>query len=96
MIKLWKRQAAGTDPYYTGYLRQAAFNYDQWKVGIDNGQFLFVPTGGGNHLDGSFYGEAVIPESFLQSLSESMGFELRAFDTRDVMPQTFAMLQKAT
>lgn len=94
-IEVWKRQA-GKDPRYTNFLAEVRFDYEKWRRQVNQGRFLFVPTGGGHDLDGTFYGEAVISEAFLQLTSASLGFVLRVFDEGDTMPQTFVVLQKAS
>lgn len=66
-------------------LRNAAGDVNQLKARFDRGEFVFIPTGGGNHRDASIYGDAIIPETYIK---ETWGrfFEIRAY--RDE-PQRF-------
>jgi SAM-dependent methyltransferase len=37
------------------------------RAAYDRGEFLFEPTGGGDHRPSSFYGEAVVPRGFVEA-----------------------------
>lgn len=39
----------------------------KYKEDYDNGKFIYAPTGGGGVRDKSYYGEALIPRSYIES-----------------------------
>jgi ubiquinone/menaquinone biosynthesis C-methylase UbiE len=39
----------------------------RYKEDYDNGRFVYAPTGGGGVRDGSYYGEALIPEEYIEA-----------------------------
>ena len=44
----------------------------------DRGEFVYTPSGGGDHRPATFYGEALVPMGYMQR-SYPRGMELRAF-----------------
>jgi len=61
----------------------------------ESGQFIFAPTGGGNHRPSSFYGEAVIPEVYFRATTAtgSMAFE-EFIDDAAVCPQAIVVMRR--
>ena len=47
------------------------------KESFDQGEFVYIPTGGGKFRDASFYGDAVVPLAYVQS--KWQGFEIRKY-----------------
>ncbi|MDR2580211.1 MAG: class I SAM-dependent methyltransferase [Fibromonadaceae bacterium] len=41
---------------------------EEYRKKYSNGEFLYAPTGGGDALDNSFYGEAVVPEKYVKEI----------------------------
>ena len=58
----------------------------------DRGEFLYSPTGGGGVRESSFYGEAVIPESYAARTWSPM-LRLLAFD-QESLPQALIVAEK--
>jgi ubiquinone/menaquinone biosynthesis C-methylase UbiE len=59
----------------------------------DDGQFCYIPTGGGN-LSASIYGDAVIPEGYMTKKWGHL-FEVRTFiDDENVFWQAFVVLRR--
>lgn len=60
---------------------------------LAEGRFVHAPTGGGSELAASFYGESVIPRSYVER--EWTDFELVDFiDDRRCLPQAMIVLRK--
>jgi len=47
-------------------LRSAAWDINILKAKFDAGQFVYIPTGGGDHRDASIYGDSIIPLSYIK------------------------------
>ncbi|MDM0076644.1 class I SAM-dependent methyltransferase [Variovorax sp. J2P1-59] len=93
-LDAWHRLSTGSDPWYVEYLKRAGFDHEGWLARRANGEFLYVPTGGGDMRDSSFYGEAVVTEKFLIEKAPELGLSVVAFEERDEMPQAFVVLQR--
>lgn len=93
-LDAWHRLSTGSDPWYMDYLKRAEFDYKGWLARRANGEFLYVPTGGGDMRDSSFYGEAVVTEKFLLENAPELGLSVFAFEERNEMPQAFVVLQR--
>jgi 2-polyprenyl-3-methyl-5-hydroxy-6-metoxy-1,4-benzoquinol methylase len=93
-LGVWQTLLNGESPYYRSHLRRAGFDYDKWQERADRGDFLYVPTGGGDMRDDSFYGEAVITRRHLEIVAKGLGFKLRLFDDESQMPQSLVVLQR--
>ncbi len=48
------------------YLTEKLPHYDEIRLRYDKGEFQFYPTGGGGELSSDFYGETIIPKSYMQ------------------------------
>lgn len=60
----------------------------------DNGKFLYSPTGGGGPRDASFYGEAVIPQKYVErEWTKYLDFCDFTYDPA-VIPQSLIVMQK--
>jgi SAM-dependent methyltransferase len=59
----------------------------------DRGDFVFASTGGGDHRPSSFYGEALIPKSYIERRWPSDLRLLEFMDDRNRFPQAVAILQ---
>lgn len=60
----------------------------------DNGKFLYAPTGGGDHLPPSFYGEALIPPQYVErEWTKYLRFR-DFFDDVNVLFQAVVVMQK--
>jgi hypothetical protein len=91
---VWQPQASGNKPWYRAYLAQAGFDYAKWQDRADRGEYLYVPTGGGDLRDDSFYGEAVITRRHLEIVAKGFGFRVCSFDDESPMPQSYVVLQR--
>jgi SAM-dependent methyltransferase len=61
----------------------------------DSGRFVYVPTGGGDFRDSSFYGEALIPKRYVEQ-NWTKNLYLRDFiDDRNKFWQAVIVMQKA-
>lgn len=80
---------------YGPILKNCNFSIDQWTNDMENGEFLFVPFGGGDDSRPSdYYGETVITEKYLDRIKNTYGFKTISFEISDEMPQTFVAMQK--
>lgn len=93
-LDTWRVLSTGNDPWYVEYLKRAGFDYSKWVARRDAGEFLYVPTGGGDMRDASFYGEAVVTERYLRRVAPELGLGLVAFDESDELPQAFVVLKR--
>jgi SAM-dependent methyltransferase len=93
-LDTWQAQVNGDSPFYRAQLARAGFDYAKWQVRADRGEFLYVPTGGGDMRDDSFYGETVITRYHLEIVAKGLGFRVRLFDDESLMPQSFVVLQR--
>jgi SAM-dependent methyltransferase len=93
-LDAWQAQVNGDSPYCRAHLARAGFDYTKWQERADRGEFLYVPTGGGDMRDDSFYGEAVITRHHLEIVAKGLGFGVRLFDDESPMPQSFVVLQR--
>jgi 2-polyprenyl-3-methyl-5-hydroxy-6-metoxy-1,4-benzoquinol methylase len=93
-LDVWKAHASGNSPYYRANLVRADFDYAKWWQRADRGEFLYVPTGGGDMRDDSFYGEAVITRRHLEIVAKGLGFSLSSFDDESPMPQSYVVLRR--
>lgn len=60
----------------------------------DRGEFLHAPTGGGDYLPGSFYGETLIPRAYVERVWGKV-MEFRDFrDDPLFLPQALIVMQK--
>ena len=61
----------------------------------DSGKFVFGPTGGGGVLSSSFYGEAVIPASYVQNnWTDQFIFREWVVDYSRIAQQPIIVLQR--
>ena len=86
------------NPWYPMIAR--AFDpISEFQKRYSDGEFLYVPTGGGDALDSSFYGDAVVPERFIKDVFgiHLLFREFTQFDKNDsLLPQARFVLQKET
>jgi ubiquinone/menaquinone biosynthesis C-methylase UbiE len=61
-------------------MRSFAPKIPELRSGFDSGQLAYLATGGGNELDASHYGEAVVPLSYIEN---NWGPEFRICDYID-------------
>jgi hypothetical protein len=83
-----------TEVFHSGILRTAGFDYAKRQDRADRGEFLDVPTGGGNMRGDSFYGEAMITRRRLELVAKGLGFSVCSFDDESPMPQSYVVLQR--
>jgi SAM-dependent methyltransferase len=91
----WNALTTGDNPYYRAYLAQAGFDYAAWEARARDGKFLYVPTGGGDMRDASFYGEAIVTRNYLQARAPSLGFRLDTYQDGPELPQAFVVLERS-
>ncbi|WP_119302418.1 class I SAM-dependent methyltransferase [Dongia deserti] len=73
-------------------LRRAAGNIEDKKRQFDAGQFVYIPTGGGDFRDKTVYGDAVIPPSYIERVWSSR-FAVRSYHEEGFW-QAAVVLQK--
>jgi SAM-dependent methyltransferase len=94
-LDVWRRQAAEAESYHAVCLRDVGFQYDEWRDRADRGEALYLPIGGGDCREASFYGETVITKPGVMVLARETGFEVCVFDQGSDLPQAFAVLRRA-
>lgn len=73
---------------------QIGFNLNKWRQKALNGEFLFIPTGGGSSSrPSSFYGEAIITKSYLENTLADSRLEIVCFREDTILPQAFVVLR---
>jgi SAM-dependent methyltransferase len=83
-------------PYWRDYLGKASFDADRWGEKLAGGEFLFVPTGGGDpSRPAEFYGEAIISEAFLRAFLNGSGFRLVRFADYEGLYQSLVLLERS-
>jgi SAM-dependent methyltransferase len=82
-------------PYWDAHLKRANFDLSAWRQRIEDGEFLFVPTGGGDpSRSADFYGEAIVTDAFLRRTLKDTSFQLVYFSDSIDAPQSIAVLLK--
>jgi SAM-dependent methyltransferase len=94
-LEVWRQQSTGPDTFFVSYLKRANFDYAEWQRKLERGDFLYVPTGGGNLRDASFYGEAIVTPHYLGKAADSSGYAVRIFDEGGDLPQSFVVIQRS-
>jgi SAM-dependent methyltransferase len=68
---------------------------DGCLAAYDRGEFVYAPSGGGDHRPATFYGEALVPKAYMER-AYPHGIPLRAFVTDPVkFAQAVAIFQRA-
>jgi len=93
-LGVWQAQLNGDSHFFRVYLARAGFDYALWQKRAYRGEFLYVPTGGGDIRADSFYGEAVITRRHLEIVAKGLGFRVQSFEEELPMPQSFVVLQR--
>jgi SAM-dependent methyltransferase len=93
-LDVWDRLAVSGNEHYRDALARAAFSRAAWETRIENGDFLFVPTGGGDMRDSSFYGEAILSPQYLVKLAPAFGFRIVEIAAGLDLPQSFVALHR--
>ena len=75
-------------------LKVSFVDIDRCRKDYDTGTFLFSPTGGGEYRDNSFYGEAIIPEKYIQRTYTKYLEPVEFIDDERILPQALFILQK--
>ena len=79
-------------PPMNNYLSNAGFDAGEFWERATEGEFLYVPTGGGSdELPPEKYGEAVVPKVWWQNIP---GYRLVQYDRFSGLPQAYVALQK--
>jgi SAM-dependent methyltransferase len=92
-LKVWSELTR--QPYWQPLLARLNFDPVEWERKLQAGQFLFMPTGGGDPSRPSdFYGEAIVTEAFLRSQLERSDFEVSYFSDSDDAPQVIVVLRR--
>lgn len=88
-IELWARHAPLS---YRGELLVASkFDRVEWWERATEGEYLYLPTGGGGpSRPTDFFGEAVVPKRWWESVEE---FKLITFERPSDLPQSYVVLQ---
>jgi SAM-dependent methyltransferase len=81
LAKMRKNNVSSKGKYNSTTAVAAFENINEEKIKYDRGEFCFAPTGGGGGLDSGFYGEACIPQKFVQQ--KWSAFELKEWRLAD-------------
>ena len=82
-------------PYWREYLESAGFDAEQWSSKLAGGEFLFVPTGGGDpSRPVEFYGEAIISEAFLRTFLADKQFRMVRFADYEGLHQSLVLFER--
>jgi hypothetical protein len=82
-----------TSPWHRS-LRTHAALARKYREGYDRGEFIYIPTGGGDFRNADVYGDAVVPVSYIEQ-HWAPEFALRAYiDDANAFPQAVAVLQR--
>lgn len=96
-LGVWSRQARDVEsPHYAACLRSAGFDRDAWRDRAARGEPLYLPIGGGDCRDASFYGETVITKPGIRELARECGLAVRVFEDGGDLPQSFVVLQRSS
>ena len=88
----YRRNPKKTARQYHDQMTDMFSPIDKYRTKYSNGEFLYYPTGGGSVLDKSFYGEAVIPMSYIfKNWTPHLSF--KSF-REDILPQSTITMQK--
>jgi SAM-dependent methyltransferase len=88
-IDVWHGQRNA--PFFSDYLSRAQFDRQRWWERAEAGEYLYVPTGGGDETrPAEAYGEAVVPKGWWEGVE---GYRLVTYETADEQPQTYVALQ---
>ncbi len=93
-LDVWRRQAGEAESNYAACLRGADFDYDAWRERAARGEPLYLPIGGGDCRDASFYGETIIAKPAVRALARASGLNMRVFEDGGDLPQSFVVLQR--
>jgi SAM-dependent methyltransferase len=80
-IEQCERYRRGQDGGYEA-MKSAFLDQGDWLARYDRGEFCYEGTGGGDNLEGNFYGEACIPAQYVRT-RWSDRFEFREFVPRE-------------
>ena len=82
------------NPHQDG-LANSFQDHESAFLDYDNGKVLYSPVGGGEVCDASFYGETLIPQTYVEQVW-SKHFIFRDFvDDPSIIPQAIIVVQKA-
>ena len=77
------------------HLAKSFLDIDATYADYDAGKFIYSATGGGETRDASFYGEALIPQAYVER-EWTKYLQFRDFvDDANVLPQSLIVMQKA-
>jgi SAM-dependent methyltransferase len=92
-VDVWQAQLHGDDPHYVACLEQAGFDLADWRRKAEGGEPLYLPIGGGDLREESFYGETVLSEPAVRELAARADLRLLVFEDGPDLPQAFVVLQ---
>ena len=93
-LAVWRDQASGADPNYVRCLERVAFDHDRWAARAAHGEALYLPIGGGDLREDSFYGETVLSMPAVRELAVTAGLEALVFEDGSDLPQSFVALRR--
>ncbi|HTF72513.1 MAG TPA: glycoside hydrolase family 99-like domain-containing protein, partial [Edaphobacter sp.] len=92
-LEVWAQRA--DQPHWREHLARAAFDAGFWRKKATTGDFLFVPTGGGDESRPSdFYGEAIVTEAFLGKALSKSSLYVAHFSEPGDAPQALVVLRR--
>ncbi len=93
-LAVWRDQSHGADPNYVRCLERVAFDHDRWAEQAAEGEALYLPIGGGDLREDSFYGETVLSAGAVHTLAEAVGLEVLVFKADSDLPQSFVVVRR--
>ena len=93
-LAVWRDQSSGADPNYVRCLERVAFDHDRWTARAAGGEALYLPIGGGDLREDSFYGETVLSMPAVHELAATAGLEVLVFEDGPDLPQSFVVLRR--
>jgi SAM-dependent methyltransferase len=93
-LAVWRDQSDGADPNYVRCLQRVAFDHDRWAARAAGGEALYLPIGGGDLREDSFYGETVFSMPAVHALAVTAGLEVLVFEDGSDLPQSFVVLRR--
>ena len=93
-LGVWRHQLSSGVPDFSTCLERVGFDHDAWSERAQRGEALYLPIGGGDLRDSTFYGETVIAEPGAAKLAAESGLEMRVFEEGPDLPQSFVVFQR--
>jgi ubiquinone/menaquinone biosynthesis C-methylase UbiE len=80
-------------PWYKSLAKHFSLSIEEYRRIHAQGEFIYVPSGGGDALDSSFYGDAIVPEKYIRDVFGEY-LKLVDFEDREKMGQAIFVMKK--